>query len=91
MTGAPKHRAMAILSELEGYERGVYSGGVGWISAAGDMDLGMVIRTAVFEDGVVSIGIGGGITSDSVPEREHDEIVLKSKALVSTLGARVNW
>ena len=91
MTGAPKHRAMEILSELEGYERGIYSGGIGWISATGDMDLGMVIRTAVFGDGIVSIGIGGGITSDSVPEREHDEIVLKSKALVSALGARVNW
>lgn len=91
MTGAPKHRAMQILSELEGYQRGVYSGGIGWIAADGSMDLGMVIRTAVFEGDLVSIGIGGGITIDSIPEREHEEIVLKSNALVSALGAEVNW
>ena len=91
MTGAPKHRAMQILRELEDYERGLYSGGIGWISAAGNMDLGMVIRTAVFKDNSVTIGIGGGITSDSIPEKEHEEIVLKSKALVNALGATVSW
>ena len=91
MTGAPKIRAMEILSELESSERGAYSGGIGWISPDWSMDLGMVIRTAVFSGGKVSIGIGGGITSDSVPELEHDEIVLKSKALVEAFGAQVSW
>ena len=51
----------------------------------------MVIRTAVFSKDRVSIGIGGGITSDSIPEAEHEEIVLKSNALVRTLGAQVSW
>lgn len=91
MTGAPKHRAMQILAEIEGYQRELYSGGIGWISQDGSMDLGMVIRTAVFQGNSVTIGIGGGITIDSVPEREHEEIVLKSNALVRALGASVSW
>ena len=91
MTGAPKHRAMQILSELEGFSRGSYSGGIGWIAGDWSMDLGMVIRTAEFSAGIVAIGIGGGITSDSVPEKEHEEIVLKSNALVRALSAEVNW
>jgi anthranilate/para-aminobenzoate synthase component I len=55
------------------------------------MDLGMVIRTAIFKDGRVSIGIGGGITSDSIPESEHQEIQLKAQALSKALGARLRW
>lgn len=91
MTGAPKIRAMELLSCLESQSRAAYSGGIGWIAPDWSMDLGMVIRTAVFKDSRVSIGIGGGITSDSNPESEHDEIVLKSKALVEGLGASVSW
>lgn len=91
MTGAPKISAMQILSGLESRSRGAYSGGIGWIAPDWSMDLGMVIRTAVFKDSSVSIGIGGGITSDSNPDAEHDEIVLKSKALVEELGASVSW
>jgi para-aminobenzoate synthetase component I len=91
MTGAPKLSAIDILSGLEIGSRAGYSGGIGWIDANWNMDLGMVIRTAVFSKNRVSIGIGGGITSDSVPGAEHDETVLKSNALVRTLGARVSW
>jgi anthranilate/para-aminobenzoate synthase component I len=91
MTGAPKIRAMEILANLESRPRGAYSGGIGWIAQDWSMDLGMVIRTAVFKNSTVSIGIGGGITSDSNPQAEHDEIVLKSKALVQGLGATVSW
>lgn len=91
MTGAPKKRAMELILELEDSPRGSYSGGIGWIGPNGDMDLGMVIRTAIFQDGEVSIGIGGGITSDSDAEAEHEEIILKAKALVMALGAAVRW
>ena len=91
MTGAPKLSAIEILSNLEVGARAGYSGGIGWIDANWNMDLGMVIRTAVFSKDRVSIGIGGGITSDSIPEAEHEEIVLKSNALVRTLGAQVSW
>jgi para-aminobenzoate synthetase len=55
------------------------------------MDLGMVIRTAIFDGDQVTIGIGGGITSDSIPSQEHREIQLKANALVSALSASVDW
>jgi len=91
MTGAPKIRAMELIEKLEVEERGGYSGAIGWIAQSGDMELGMVIRTAIFEEDKVSIGIGGGITSDSAPEAEHEEIQLKATALASTLGAQLRW
>jgi para-aminobenzoate synthetase component 1 len=91
MTGAPKIRAMELIEKLEVEKRAGYSGAIGWIAQSGDMELGMVIRTAIFEDDKVSIGIGGGITSDSAPEAEHEEIQLKATALASTLGAQLRW
>ncbi len=91
MTGAPKIKAMELIRELESTPRGDYSGGIGWIGKDGSMDLGMVIRTAIFDGDQVSIGIGGGITSDSVPAQEHREIQLKANALVSALSASVDW
>jgi para-aminobenzoate synthetase len=91
MTGAPKIRAVEIIDELELSKREAYSGGIGWIGKDGSMDLGMVIRTAVFEGETVTIGIGGGITSDSDPVAEHAEIQLKARALVSELSASVAW
>lgn len=91
MTGAPKVRAMEIIGQLEKSKRGGYSGGMGWIAPNGDLELAMVIRTAIFENQRVSIGIGGGITSDSKPESEHDEIKLKATALADVLSAKVRW
>jgi aminodeoxychorismate synthase component I len=91
MTGAPKLRATEIISDLEESERGAYSGALGWVGGNGNLDLGMVIRTAVFESGKVTIGIGGGITSGSEPEAEHQEIQIKAQALVSALSAAVRW
>ena len=89
MTGAPKIRAMQILSELEGIPRGIYSGCLGYISASGSADLGMTIRTIVFEDGLVHIGIGGGITIDSLASEELAETKLKARALLLALGSLV--
>jgi para-aminobenzoate synthetase len=91
MTGAPKHRAREIISDLEESKRAEYSGALGWVGGNGNLDLGMVIRTAVFESGKVTIGIGGGITSGSEPEAEHQEIQIKAQALVSALSAAVRW
>ena len=86
MTGAPKIRAMEILSELEKGPRGLYSGCFGYISYKGAADLAMTIRTIVFEEGKASIGIGGGITIDSDPQAELLETKLKARALLSALG-----
>jgi len=91
MTGAPKIRAMQIIAELEQGNRGLYSGALGYIGANGVAELGMTIRTMVFEGGEVSIGVGGGITIDSEPNAELDETKLKAKALLRALGADDPW
>ena len=86
MTGAPKIRAMEILSELENGPRGIYSGCFGFVSFTGNAELAMTIRTIVFEEGKALIGIGGGLTIDSVASEELAETKLKAKALLSALG-----
>lgn len=87
MTGAPKIRAIEILQGLEAGPRGLYSGCFGYISYKGASDLGMTIRTLVFESGKVTLGIGGGITIDSDSKAELEETKLKARALIATLGA----
>lgn len=91
MTGAPKLRAQQLIAELEQCERGIYSGVAGWIGKDGSLEMAMNIRCLVFENGQVTIGVGGGITSDSDPAAEFAEIQLKAQALLSVLGASVNW
>ena len=86
MTGAPKIRAMEILRGLEGGPRGLYSGCFGYISYKGAADLGMTIRTLVFEGNQATLGIGGGITIDSDAQAELEETKLKAMALLTALG-----
>jgi aminodeoxychorismate synthase component I len=90
MTGAPKIRAIEILEDLEAGSRGVYSGAIGYLGFDGSADLGMTIRTLVFEGNVASLGVGGGITIDSNPEQELQETMLKAEALLRTLGG-TSW
>ena len=91
MTGAPKIRAMELIEVLEGVPRGVYSGAAGYISTDGPLDLGMVIRTIVFEGDMATIGVGGGITIDSDPAQEVAETELKALALLRVLGVESPW
>jgi len=91
MTGAPKIRACQLISELEGVSRGTYSGAAGYLANDGTLDLGMVIRSLVFDGSQVSIGVGGGITIDSQPRAELDETKLKAKALLAAIGAANPW
>ncbi|NDA68629.1 MAG: anthranilate synthase component I family protein, partial [Verrucomicrobia bacterium] len=81
VSGAPKIRAMQIISELEGTTRGPYAGCVGYFSFNGNCDTAITIRTALVKDGQVFVQAGGGWVTDSNPEAEFQETVNKSKAM----------
>jgi anthranilate synthase component 1 len=82
VSGAPKIRAMEIISELEPDPRGVYAGAVGYFSYDGSLDTCIAIRTLVMQGQTVSVQAGAGIVADSEPEREYQETVNKARALV---------
>ena len=94
MTGAPKISAMKTIEKLEGYRRGVYSGAIGYITPEGDFDFNVVIRTALLKEGQLYYAVGGAITSDSDPEQEWQETLIKARALLdveqSEQGAKLN-
>lgn len=81
VSGAPKVRAMQIISELEPHRRGIYAGAVGYIGFGGAMDTCIALRTIVIRDGVVRLQAGSGVVADSVPETEHVECINKMAAL----------
>jgi anthranilate synthase component 1 len=81
VSGAPKIRAMEIISELEGEPRGPYAGAVGYFSFDGSLDSCITIRTMVMRGQEVSVQAGAGIVADSVPEREYQECINKARAL----------
>jgi anthranilate synthase component 1 len=81
VSGAPKIRAMEILSELEGDRRGPYAGAVGYFGQNGDMDMCITIRTLLLRDGKYSVQAGAGIVADSHPDREYQETLDKARAL----------
>jgi anthranilate synthase component I len=81
LVGAPKVRAMQIIDELEPVGRGLYGGTVGYFGNGGDMDHAITIRTLVFAEDRYSYQAGAGIVAESVPEREHDEVIAKSAVL----------
>ena len=82
VSGAPKLRAMEIIHDLEPVKRDTYSGTVGYMDFAGNMDMCITRRTMRIEnDDTAVIQSGAGIVADSVPEREYQEILQKSKAL----------
>jgi anthranilate synthase component 1 len=85
VSGAPKVRAMQIVSELEGYRRGPYAGAVGYSLPGGALDTCIAIRTIVLVDGVAHLQAGAGIVADSVPADEHDECLKKLAALERAL------
>ncbi len=95
MTGAPKISTMEILERLESGPRGVYSGVAGYLSDDGAADLSVLIRTLVATGPAgpgsggtrLSLGVGGAITADSVPEEEWDEVRTKAHGVLRVLGA----
>ncbi|WML60118.1 anthranilate synthase component I [Neobacillus sp. PS2-9] len=77
VSGAPKVRAMEIINKLEKSKRGLYSGAVGYLSANGNMDFALAIRTLILKDGNAYIQAGAGIVFDSDPESEYQETINK--------------
>lgn len=85
ITGAPKKRAIEIIDELENGKRGIYTGSIGYLSLDGSCDLNIVIRTAVYNDGKYTLGVGGGITYESDAVSEFEETLQKAKAVLEAM------
>jgi len=87
MTGAPKISVMEIVENLEETKRGLYSGAVGYFTPEGDFDFNVVIRSILYnqENKYVSFSVGSAITSQSIPEKEYEECLLKAKAMHEVL------
>lgn len=77
ITGAPKLRAMEIISELEAQPRGLYCGSIGWMGFNGEADFNIAIRTAQFVGAKAYVQGGGGITARSNPAEEYEESLAK--------------
>ncbi|WP_312688787.1 anthranilate synthase component I [Brevundimonas nasdae] len=81
LSGAPKVRAMEVIDELESEKRGVgYGGGVGYISAGGEADICITLRTALFADNRIFVQAGAGVVADSDPAAEYAETQHKARA-----------
>jgi anthranilate synthase component 1 len=85
LSGAPKVRAMEIIAECETRARGNYAGAVGYLSFDGRMDFAICIRTAVVQDGKLTLQAGAGIVADSDPEKERQETINKAKSVARAL------
>jgi anthranilate synthase component 1 len=85
LSGAPKVKAMEIIAECESRPRGNYGGAVGYISFDGKMDFAICIRTAVVQNGKLTLQAGAGIVADSDPEKERQETINKAKAVARAL------
>ncbi len=87
VSGAPKVRAMQIISELEGYRRGPYAGAIGYLTPHGDMDTCIALRTVFMTDGLARLQAGAGIVADSDPTAEHQECLSKLAAIEAAIDA----
>lgn len=85
LSGAPKLRACEIIHELEHNKRGIYGGAIGYLDFTGNLDTCIAIRLAFAHRGKVYVRSGAGIVADSVPEKEYQECINKSKAVMEAL------
>ncbi len=87
MTGAPKISAMNLIEKHEDFQRGIYSGSIGYISPNGDFDLSVIIRTLVYnqKQRYLSCAVGGAITIQSSAESEYEECQVKVKGILDRM------
>jgi anthranilate synthase component I len=86
VSGAPKIRAMQIISELEKTRRGCYAGAIGYFGFDGNFDSCIALRCAVLKNKHAYIQAGAGIVADSDPQREYKETVNKARAMMKALA-----
>ena len=89
VTGAPKIRTMEIITTLEDVPRGMYTGAIGIVRPGGDCTFNVAIRTLVIDrdTGAITMGVGAGITADSLPDAEYDESLLKGAFAAGSTAA----
>ncbi len=90
VSGAPKVRAMEIISELEPSRRGIYAGAVGYVGLNDTLDMCIAIRTIIADGSKLHLQTGAGIVADSVPETEYRETNSKAQALVDAIQLAAN-
>ena len=86
ITGCPKIRAMEIIEELEPNRRSIYTGCLGYLSFSGKMDFNILIRTILKKEDKLYFNVGGGIVTDSSPEDEYQETLVKAKAMMEAIS-----
>ena len=91
VSGAPKIRAMQIISELEPQKRGLYAGAIGYFGYNGNLDTCIVIRTIVMKGKKVFITAGAGIVADSDPKLEYEETLNKARAMLKAVELAETW
>ena len=90
MTGAPKVSAMKLIEEHEDFQRGIYSGSIGFIDPNGDFDFNVIIRTLIYNEKkkYLSCPVGGAITINSSPEKEYEECLTKVQGILDQMHAK---
>jgi anthranilate synthase component 1 len=91
VSGAPKIRAMQIISELEPQKRGLYAGAIGYFGYNGNLDTCIVIRTILMKGKKVFITAGAGIVADSEPQLEYQETLNKARAMLKAVDLAEQW
>ncbi len=86
ITGAPKFRAMEIIDELEPIARGPYTGALGYLGFNRESQLSIIIRAALYKDGLAHFNVGAGIVADSNPEAEYEETLAKARGFLAALN-----
>ena len=88
MTGAPKYSAMKIIEKFEEFNRGVFSGSVGYIDPAGDFDFNVIIRSIIYDSisKYLSVSVGGAITNKSIANEEYNECLTKASLMFNALN-----
>ncbi|UHC17358.1 aminodeoxychorismate synthase component I [Methylobacterium currus] len=87
ITGAPKLRAMDIITEIEGDARELYCGAIGWIDFDGSLDTSIAIRTVLMDETSAVLQAGGGVTLLSDPEAEYRETLIKAERVFSAFAS----